>query len=234
MSEFFSNSASALISVLYNWQLLRFAGEEGVAVYGTIMYVAMIFMAVSIGYTMGCAPLISYQYGAGNRKEQTSLTRKSLAIIAAGSVLMFGASELLADPLAHLFAGYDPYLMEMTIQAFRYCSPVFLFSGMAIFGSGFFTALNYGPVSAMIAMLRTLVFQTSFILIFPMIWGLNGIWSSMAASEAMAMLTLLYLIYRYRNKYGYFCREDRNDRGNPTSKSSSSTSGRGKLSPVFI
>lgn len=204
ISEFLSNAATSLISILYNYQLLRFAGEAGVAAYGTLMYVSMIFMAVSIGYTMGSAPLVSYQYGADNRRELTSLTRKSIVIILTGSVVMFLLAELMADPLAHLFAEYDPELMELTIQAFRLCSPVFLFSGFTVFGSSFFTALNNGPVSAVIAMIRTLVFQVGFILIFPVFWGLSGVWVSMSAAEFMADLVTVWLLYRNRNKYGYF------------------------------
>lgn len=179
-------------------------GEEEVAAYGTLMYVSMIFMAVSIGCSMGSSPLVSYQFGADNRKELTSLTRKSIVIILTGSVAMFLLAEALADPLAHLFAGCDPKLMKLTVQAFRTCSPVFLFSGFAIFGSGFFTALNNGPVSALIALIRTLVFQVGFILVLPMIWGVDGIWFSMVAAEAMAVLVSILLLFLYRKKYGYF------------------------------
>lgn len=204
ISEFLSNAASSLISVFYNFQLLRFAGEEGVAAYGTLMYVSMISMAVSIGYSMGSSPLVSYQFGADNRKELASLTRKSIVIILTGSVAMFLLAEALADPLAHLFAGCDPKLMKLTVQAFRTCSPVFLFSGFAIFGSGFFTALNNGRVSALIALIRTLVFQVGFILVFPMISGVDGIWFSMVAAEAMAVLVSILLLFLYRKKYGYF------------------------------
>lgn len=204
ISELFSNAASSLISILYNFQLLKYAGEEGVAAFGTLMYVSMIFMAVSIGYTMGAAPLISYQYGAGDHWELSSLTGKSLVIITIGAFAMFGLAEMLAEPLAYLFAGYDPQLMEITVQAFRICSPVFLFSGFAIFGSGFFTALNNGPVSAAISMIRILVFQVGFILVFPLIWGLDGIWFSMTAAEAMSVVIVFVLLFAYRKRYGYF------------------------------
>lgn len=216
MSEFFSNAASSLISILYNFQLLRFAGEEGVAAYGTLMYVSMIFMAISIGYTMGSAPLVSYQYGAGNKQELTSLTRKSLVIITIGSIAMMLLAEAIAEPMAQIFAGYDPQLMAITVQAFRICSPVFLFSGFAIFGSGFFTALNNGPVSALIALIRTLGFQVGFILAFPLIWGLDGVWFSMVAAEAMAMLVSFILLYLYRRKYGYFSKS--NEKGGSDGK----------------
>ena len=204
MSEFFTSAASSVISILYNFQLLRFAGENGVAAYGTLMYISMIFMAVSIGYSTGASPLISYQYGAANHKELSSLTKKSLVSIMIGAVSMFGLAEVLAAPLAHLFAGYDPELMELTVNAFRICSPVFLFSGFAIFGSSFFTALNNGPVSAAISLIRTIGFQIGFVLVFPAIWGLNGVWISMVAAEAMAVLITFGLFYRCRKRYGYF------------------------------
>lgn len=203
ISELFSNAASSVISILYNWQLLKYAGENGVAAYGTLMYVAMIFMAISIGYTMGSSPLVSYQYGAKNQEELGSLLRKSLGILTVGAVCMFGLAEVLAEPLAQLFAGYDPELMEVTVQAFRNCSAVFLFSGIAIFGSGFFTALNNGPVSASIALIRTLVFQVGFILVFPLIWGVDGIWYSMTAAEAMAVVVTFVLLWKLRIRYGY-------------------------------
>lgn len=204
MSELFTNAATSIISILYNFQLLRFAGENGVAAYGTLMYVSMIFMAVSIGYSIGVSPLVSYQYGAASHQELSSLLKKSLVILLIGAVSMFGLAELLAEPLASLFAGYDPELMDLTIQAFRCCSPVFLFSGFAIFGSSFFTALNNGPVSAAISLIRTLVFQIGFILIFPLFWGLNGVWFSMVAAEAMAVVITAFLVYRFRHQYGYF------------------------------
>ncbi len=204
MSEFFTSAASAIISILYNFQLLRLAGENGVAAYGTLMYVSMIFMAISIGYSAGVSPLISYQYGAGNRKELSSLTKKSLVIISIGAVAMFGLAEVLAQPLSSLFAGYDPELMELTISAFRICSPVFLFSGFAIFGSSFFTALNNGPISAAISLIRTVGFQIGFVLVFPALWGLNGVWASMVAAEVMAVLITFILLYRCRKRYGYF------------------------------
>lgn len=207
ISELVSNGASAVISILYNWQLLRYAGEDGIAAYGILMYVAMIFMAISIGYTMGSAPLISYQYGAGQPEKMSGLLKKSLVILSLGAVSMFLLAEGLAVPLAHLFAGYDEHLISLTIQAFHRCSIVFLFSGFAIFGSGFFTALNNGPVSASIALIRVLVFQVGFILIFPLIWGLNGIWYSMSAAEAMAALVSFVLLWICRKKYGYTLKE---------------------------
>lgn len=204
ISELLSNAAASLISVLYNFQLLRFVGEEGVAAYGTLMYVAMIFMAISIGYGMGAGPLISYQYGADNKAELASLTKKSVVIITIGSAVMFALAELLAQPLAHMFAGYDAQLMAVTIQAFRICSPVFLFSGFAVFGSGFFTALNNGPVSALISVIRTMGFQVGFILVFPLLWGQEGIWFSMVAAEFMAMIISGLLLWGFRKRYGYF------------------------------
>lgn len=206
MSEFFSHSASSILSILYNVQLMRYIGEEGVAAFGTIMYLSMIFMAVSIGYTMGVSPLISCQYGAGNREELHSLTTKSIAIIVISSIVMLLLAEGMGEPLSALFAGYDPYLYSITLNAFRICSLVYLFSGMAIFGSGFFTALNNGPVSAAISLIRTLAFQVGFILIFPALWGVDGIWFSMSAAEAMAAAVSVVFLIVYSKRFGYFYR----------------------------
>ncbi len=203
VSEFFSSAASSIISILYNVQLLRYIGENGVAAYGTLMYVSMIFMAISMGYTMGSAPLVSYQYGAGNKDELASLTRKSVTLITLGSIAMYALAVLLASPISHLFGAGDASMVEVTMNAFALCSPVFLFSGFAMFGSGFFTALNNGKVSAAISIIRTAVFQIGFIVLFPILWGADGIWISMVAAEGMAVVITVILLTRYRNVYGY-------------------------------
>ncbi|MCI8699208.1 MAG: MATE family efflux transporter, partial [Oscillospiraceae bacterium] len=160
-SELMSNISGSLVSMLFNAQLLRYAGEDGVAAYGVLMYVSMVFLAVSIGYAVGSAPAVGYHYGAQDHQELRGLRRRSTAIVAVASMAMFAAGQLLARPLSLLFVGYDPDLLELTEQAFFIFSFAFLFSGFAIFGSSFFTALNNGLVSAAISFLRTLVFQVA-------------------------------------------------------------------------
>ncbi|MGN0432660.1 MAG: MATE family efflux transporter [Lachnospiraceae bacterium] len=202
-SELMSNISMSIVSMLYNVQLIKYAGEDGVAAYGVLMYVNMIFLAAFIGYSVGSAPIIGFHYGAGNYNELKGLLKKSLFIISCFSVTMLAAAELLANPLASVFVGYDRNLLSLTLQAFRIFSFSFLFSGMAIFGSSFFTALNNGLISALIAFLRTLLFQVAAVLIFPLLWGIDGIWASIVAAEFMAaFVTALFLLGK-RKKYKY-------------------------------
>ena len=202
-SEFMSSVSMSLISMLYNLQLLKYAGENGVAAYGVMMYVSMIFSAAFNGYTIGTAPIIGYHDGARNHDELKGLLRQSLTIIAMFAVCMVVAAEVLAAPLARIFVGYDAELTELTISGFRIFALSFFFMGFAIFGSGFFTALNDGLTSALISFLRTLVFQMAAILILPLIWGINGIWISIVVAELMAVvLTAIFLMIK-RKKYHY-------------------------------
>lgn len=202
-SELMSSISGSLVSMLYNAQLLRYAGEDGVAAYGVLMYVSLVFQAVFIGYSVGTAPVIGYHYGAQNHGELRGLRRRSLAVVAVFAAAMFAAAQLLARPLSRLFVGYDPELLELTVQAFFIFSFSFLFSGFAIFGSSFFTALNNGMVSAVISFLRTLVFQTAAVLIFPLIWGVDGIWLSIVAAEALAVAVTAVFLWALRKRYQY-------------------------------
>lgn len=202
-SELMSNIAMSLVSMLYNTQLLRYAGEDGVAAYGVLMYVSMIFVAVFFGFSVGTAPIIGFHFGAQNHGELKSLLRKSLTVISVFSVCMFALALGLAKPLSLLFVGYDETLMEMTLHAFFIFSFSFFFSGFAIYGSSFFTALNDGVTSAMISFLRTLVFQIAAVLIFPLIWKLDGIWISIVAAEAMAVVVSAAFLVAKRKKYHY-------------------------------
>lgn len=198
-SELMSNISMSLVSMLYNAQLLHYAGEDGIAAYGVLMYVSMIFQAMFIGYSVGTAPVVSYHYGAGARGELHSLLRKSAVIIAGFAVAMFVGARLLSGPLSRLFVGYDAALLAMTRHAFSIFSFGFLFSGFAIYGSSFFTALNDGLVSAAISFLRTLVFQVLCVLIFPLFWQVDGIWVSLVAAEAMAVcVTVVFLRVKQR------------------------------------
>ena len=202
-SELMSNISMSIVSMLYNAQLIRYSGEDGIAAYRVLMYVSMIFMAIFIGYSTGVAPVVGYHFGADNRDELRSLYRKSTVIILASSAAMLGLAEVLAWPLSAIFVGYDPVLFDMTVGAFGVYSFSFLFSGIAIFGSAFFTALNDGLTSALISFLRTLVFQVAAVLIFPLIWGLDGIWLSIVAAEVMAAVVTLAFLIGKRKKFHY-------------------------------
>ena len=202
-SELMSNISMSLVSMLYNAQLMRYAGEDGVSAYGVLMYVSMIFMAIFIGYCVGSSPIVSYHYGAENRPELQSLLRKGLAVLSVTAVLMFAAGELAARPLAKLFVGYDEALLDMTAHAFSIFSFSFLLSGFSVFGSSFFTALGDGLTSALISFLRTLVFQIAAVLIFPLIWKLDGIWLSIVAAEVMSVLVTALFLFGKQKRYGY-------------------------------
>lgn len=202
-SELMSNIAMSVVSMLYNVQLLKYAGEDGVAAYGVLMYVSMIFQAIFIGYSVGTAPVIGYHFGAKNHKELKGLLKKSLVLIGTFAVVMFSAAYLLARPLSVLFAGYDEGLLRLTVRAFSIFSFSFLFSGFAIFGSSFFTALNNGFVSAAISFMRTLVFQIAAVLIFPLFWKVDGIWMSIVAAEMMAVIVTIVFLRLNQKKYRY-------------------------------
>lgn len=202
-SEMMTNLSLSLVNMLYNFQLIRLAGEDGVAAYGVIMYVNFIFLGVFIGYSIGSAPVISYHFGADNRAELRGLYRRSLGIIAAMSAAMTALAEVLAMPLARIFVGYDEALLAMTRHGFMLYSLSFLFAGGGIFGSAFFTALNNGAVSALISFLRALVFQVAAVLILPRIMGLDGVWLAVPAAEALALAVAAACFSAKRRKYGY-------------------------------
>ena len=202
-SELMSNVSMNLVSMLYNIQLIKYAGENGVSAYGVLMYVNFIFLAVFFGYSQGMAPVVSYHFGAGNTGELKNLLKKSLVIIAIASVLMFLSAEALGPALSSVFVGYDVELYAMTKRAFAIYSVSFLFSGLAIFGSGFFTALNDGVTSAIVSFLRTLVFQIGAVLLLPLILGLDGIWVSIVAAELVAALIVALFLIIKRKKFRY-------------------------------
>jgi len=202
-SELMSNLSMSLVGMLYNVQLMKYAGEDGVSAYGVMMYVNMIFISAYIGYSVGTAPIIGYHYGAENSDELKSILKKSAVIISVCSLLMLGFGELMAYPLAKLFVGYDSALMALTLGGFRIFCFSFLFSGIAIFGSSFFTALNNGLVSAVISFLRTLVFQIAAVVFMPLIWGVDGIWWSVVVAEVMAVVATLFFLGLNRKKYNY-------------------------------
>ena len=203
-SELMSNISMSVVSMFYNAQLMKYAGENGVAAYGTIMYVNFIFLAVFVGYATGAAPVMSFHYGAGNTKELNSLLKKSSVIILVSSAVMFVISEFMANPLASAFVGYDETLLEMTVHAFSIYAFSFIFAGVSIYGSAFFTALNDGLTSALISFLRTLLFQSAAVMILPLIWGLDGIWYSIVAAEFMAVVVILIFLVLKHKKFRYW------------------------------
>lgn len=202
-SELMSNISMSIVSMLYNLQLLKYAGENGIAAYGVLMYVNFVFISAFIGFTVGCAPVVSYHYGAQNFGELKGLLKKSTIIIGIFACVMFMLSETLSHPISYIFVGYDKELMEMTQRGFLLYSFSYLFSGFAIFGSGFFTALNDGLTSALISFLRTLVFQIAAVLILPLIFDIDGIWISIVAAEIAAVLITVIFLKVKQKVYHY-------------------------------
>lgn len=202
-SEFMSNISMNVVGMLYNLQLLEYAGEDGIAAYGVMMYVNFVFAAAFIGYSIGTAPIIGYHDGAKNHSELKSILRKSLVMLGVFGVLMVVSAELLALPLSKIFVGYDSALLELTVSGFRIFALSFIFTGYAIFSSGFFTALNDGVTSAIISFLRTLVFQVAAVMIMPLVWGIDGIWGSIIVAELMAVVISAVFLILKRKKYNY-------------------------------
>lgn len=202
-SEFLSNISMSLVGMLYNSQLLKYAGNDGVAAYGVIMYVNMIFIAVFFGFTTGVSPIFSYNYGSGNTKELKSLFKKSVTIVCTFAVVMLVSAEILAKPLALIFTSYDKALLEMTTHAFVIYSVSFLFCGIGIFGSALFTAMNNGLISAILSVVRTVVLQVAFVIILPMLMGIDGIWWSVVFAEGISALLCAVFIFAYRKVYKY-------------------------------
>ena len=202
-SELMSNISGSLVNILYNLQLIRLAGEDGVAAYGAIMYVSFIFAAVFIGYSIGSAPVVSYHYGAGHGGELHSLLVKSLLLTAGAGVAMAAAGAAVSGPLARLFVGYDRELCLLTVRGFRLYALSYLLCGFSIFGSAFFTALNNGLASAAISFLRTLVFQCASVLLLPLLLGVDGIWLAISVAEALALAVTAALLAANRRVYKY-------------------------------
>ncbi len=203
ISELLSSISMSTVAMLYNMQLLKYAGQNGVAAYGTIMYIDMIFFSSYIGYSMGTAPVISYHYGARNHRELKNLRKRSLNLMIIVGAIMFVFAEIMARPLAMIFTSYDATLLDMTVHGFRIYSFAFLYIGIVIFGSSFFTALNNGLVSAMISFLRVAVFEVLSVLILPLIWGLDGIWLSINMARLFATVVTVIFLVANRKKYHY-------------------------------
>ncbi len=202
-SEFMTNISMSIVTMLYNWQLLRLMGADGVTVFGIIMYVSFIFVALFLGYSMGSAPIVSFHYGAGNQEELRGLFRRSLTIILSMSVGLTLLAIVLAKPLAMIFVSYDPALLSVTTRALAIYAVSYLLTGFNIYASSFFTALNDGLVSALISFARTLVFQVLAVLTLPLLWEADGIWAAVILAEGLAAILSLACFLRFRKKYGY-------------------------------
>ena len=202
-SELMTNLSMSLVNILYNFQLMRLIGEDGVAAYGVIMYVNFIFIAIFLGYSIGSAPVVGYHYGAEHHGELKNLLVKSLVLMGGGGFVLTALAEVLAAPLSQMFVGYDQGLMELTCRGFRIYALSFLITGFNIFGSAFFTALNNGLVSAAISFLRTLLFQIAAVLLLPLVWGVDGIWASIVTAELLAFVVTAGFLVKLRGRYHY-------------------------------
>lgn len=202
-SELMTNLSSSIVNSLYNLQLMKVAGENGVAAYGAIMYINFIFIAIFLGYSIGSAPLVSYHYGADNHEELQNLYGKSMRLVGTWGVLLFALAQLIAAPLSRIFVGYDAELYALTCHGLRIFCLTYLLNGFNIYGSSFFTALNNGLLSALISFLRTLVFQISSVLLLPALFGINGIWSSVTVAELLTLCVTVTFLIRQKKRYHY-------------------------------
>lgn len=202
-SEMLSCIAASIVTVLYNYQLMRLAGDDGVAAFGVIMYISFIFTGFFEGYAVGSSPIISFNYGAQNKAELKNMVRKSFSLEIGAGVVLMCAAFIFAKPLAEIFVGYDTGLMKLTLEGMRIYILCFAFMGVGSFGSAFFTALNNGKISAMISFVRILIFETGSILILPKFFGLTGVWSSIVAAEVASFIMVVFFVVKYKKRYGY-------------------------------
>lgn len=202
-SEMVTNLSGSIVNILYNFQLMRIAGENGVAAYGVIMYANFLFMAVFFGYSIGSAPIISFHYGAGKHSELKNLFRKSLLLMGICGIAMTLFSELFAAPLVKIFAGYDADLYAMTVRGFQLYCFSFLLMGINVFASAFFTALSNGGVSAAISFLRTFLLQIAAVLLLPLFLGIDGIWLAVVAAELLTLVITIVFLVKNADKYHY-------------------------------
>ena len=202
-SEMMSSVSGSITGILYNLQLMKYAGEDGVAAYGVVMYAAFVFLGVFNGYSQGSSPIMGYHYGAQNHKEMKNILKRSLIMLGSAAIVLTALAILLARPLASIFVGYDAELLDMTTRAFKICATPFLVMWFNMYTSCFFTALNDGAVSAGISFMRALVFPVICIIVLPMVWGLDGVWYSLAGSEILGVFVSLYFLLSKRKKYNY-------------------------------
>ena len=202
-SEMVTNLSLSFVCMLYNFQLMKYIGENGVAAFGVIMYTYFVFFSVFIGYSIGSAPIVSYHYGAENRNELKNLLQKSVMILSIMGVITTLLAVWLAAPLSKVFVGYDEELYRLTHHAFVLYSLSFLVIGLNIYSSAFFTALNNGFVSAGLSFTRIFVLECGAVMLLPLIWGVDGIWLSIVVAQIIALFIAIIVFACYRNKYGY-------------------------------
>ena len=202
-SEFLSNCATSIVGMLYNLQLMKYLGSNGVAAYGVIMYINFIFVGIYFGYTMAMAPVIGYNYGAQNHKELKNLFRTSIKLFAIAAVTLTALSELTAPFLVKISVGYDAELYALSVHAFRIYTIAFLFMGFNIFGSGFFTAINNGKISAILSVARSLVLELVSIYVLPLLFGADGLWCTVIAADGLCLILTVSMWVKYRNIYHY-------------------------------
>ena len=202
-SEFLTEVSLSIVSMLYNIQLMKYAGQDGVAAYGVIMYLSYLFVGFFFGYSMGASPIIGYHYGAKNDSELQNVYKCSMRIMVIASVIVVALCVIFARPLGMIFVGDNEYLLEMTTTAIRIYSLCYLFAGVNIFGSALFTALNNGLISALISFMRVLVLQIMFVLVLPILFGLIGVWMSVIAAELGALFITIGCMVKYRKRYHY-------------------------------
>ena len=202
-SEMITNLSFSVVNMMYNMQLLKYAGKDGVTAYGIIMYAGFIFVGIYLGYSVGTAPMTGYNYGAGNTRELKSLLNKSIKLLGVSAIILTLLAELLSEFLAGIFVSYNKELMSMTANAIRIYSLSYLIGWINIYASSFFTALNDGLSSAVISFLRIFLFQISMVFLLPLWFGLNGIWAAIIAAEALSLFVSLTLLIKNRKKYGY-------------------------------
>ncbi len=203
VSEMLSSVSGSVTGTLYNRQLMKYAGENGVAAYGVVMYAAFIFLGVFTGYSSAAAPIMSYHYGADDHKEMKNILKKSLVLLGTSAIVLTALAIGFARPLSAIFVGYDEGLLDLTTKAFRICAAPFLIMWFNMYTSSFFTALNDGPVSAVISFMRALVLPVICIIVMPIIWKLDGVWYSLVASECLGIFVSLRFMLTRRKKYGY-------------------------------
>ena len=202
-SELMTTVSSSLVSMLYNFQLMRLAGQNGIAAYGAVMYVEFAFVAVFIGYSIGTAPIVSYHYGSENHNEVKNMLQKSFKIMSVLGITMMVLAQILASPLAKVFVGYDKQLFDMTVHGFRLFSFYFILAGINIYASSFFTALNNGMISAIISFSRTLGFETLAVIILPIFLQLDGVWLAITVAEICAFVISISFLIAKKEKYHY-------------------------------
>ena len=202
-SEFVTNISMSVVGALYNLQLMKYAGENGIAAYGVIMYVSFSFVAIFLGFSIGASPIIGYNYGAKNISELKNVFRKCLLFVSGAGAVLTGLALVLSAPLSKFFVGYDEELFRLTLHGFRIYALSFLLNGFGVFGSAFFTALNNGVISAVISFLRILVFQTAAITVLPIFFRIEGVWWAIVVAEILAATTAFFFIFKNKKKYGY-------------------------------